>query len=101
MMSPDMVSQMGAMVARTILTVIALVASLTGIILFVETLRRWRIWKPKPSDSDRAPEMPPAVKTAPMSFESARGRKVFGWHPHARVHRLNSNRAGVRPGLPR
>ncbi len=97
-MSPDIVSQMGAMVVRAILTAMALVASLTGVILFVETLRRWRNWETKSRDDNREPDVTPTVTTSLSSFQSACGPKTLGWYRHAGAMRFNSNRAGLRIG---
>jgi hypothetical protein len=97
-MNPDILSQMGAMVVRAILTAMALVASVTGVILFFETLRRWRIWETKPKGADGEPEMASAVRPALMTFESARRPNIFGWHQHAVASRLSTNRSGLRIG---
>jgi hypothetical protein len=97
-MNPDIVSQMGAMLGRGILTAMALVASLTGVILFVETLRRWRNREIKLKGDDGDPEMAPAVRTPLMTFESTRRPEIFGWHRHAAASRLDSNRPGLRIG---
>jgi hypothetical protein len=92
-MNPDIVSQMGAMVVRAILAAMALVASLAGVVMFVETLRQWQNRETRLKDGDHDPGMTPAIQKPLMFSASARGPKT---HQYAAASRLDSNQSGLR-----